>query len=263
MQASALSQYESNNIAVQMALLEYSKPRLKARFVTQDIELREAQRLRANVFATEYGVSFEGSNGFDKDHFDDFCEHINVYDEANGLLVATTRLLTGERAKLAGSFYSAQEFDITALENKLEGRILEIGRTCVHEDYRSGSAITVLWSTLADYLISRNFRYLLGCASISLRDGGHNFAAIMPELRRQYFVDESLRVKPVRGLFIDASLGSAKTSLPPLLKAYLRMGCKIGGEACWDHEFNCADVFVLLDVFTLTGRYAQRFLKAG
>ena len=47
------------------------------------------------------------------------------------------------------------------------------------------------------------------------------------------------------------------------LKAYLRMGCKIGGEACWDPEFHCADVFVLLDVAALAGRYAQRFLKAG
>jgi putative hemolysin len=151
---------------------------------------------------------------------------------------------------------------MTAME-KLQGRVLEIGRTCVHEEYRSGAAITVLWSALADYLLSQDFSYLLGCASISLRDGGHNFAAIMPELREQHFVEPALRVLPHRGLSIDAPAGSAKVNLPPLLKAYLRMGCKIGGEACWDPEFHCADVFVLLDVATLAERYAQRFLKAG
>lgn len=261
MQAVALNQVNSAMIPAAMQPVR-NKPRLEARFVRHASELREAQRLRAEVFGEEYGVRFDDPEGLDRDRFDEFCEHLNVYDVANGLLIATTRLLTREKARLAGSFYSAHEFDMTALE-KLPGRVLELGRTCVHADYRSGAAITVLWSALADYLINENFSYLLGCASISLRDGGHNFAAIMPQLREQHFVEEELRVQPLRGLCIDAPEGEAKASLPPLLKAYLRMGCKIGGEACWDPEFHCADVFVLLDVAALAGRYAQRFLKAG
>lgn len=263
MQAVILNQQEiTATVLASSTTPERNKPRLEARFVRHDSELRDAQRLRAQVFAEEYGVHFDDPDGLDRDDFDAYCEHLNVYDVANGLLIATTRLLTREKARLAGSFYSAHEFDMTALE-KLDGRVLEIGRTCVHEDYRSGAAITVLWSALADYLLSQDFSYLLGCASISLRDGGHNFAAIMPELRQQHFVEESLRVQPHRGLCIDAPEGTGKASLPPLLKAYLRMGCKIGGEACWDPEFHCADVFVLLDVSALAGRYAQRFLKAG
>ncbi|MGH8492495.1 MAG: GNAT family N-acetyltransferase [Moraxellaceae bacterium] len=261
MQAVALNQFESaQHLAA--ATSARNKPRLEARFVRHVSELREAQRLRAEVFASEFGVKFDDPDGLDRDSFDDFCEHLNVYDVANGRLIATTRLLTREKARLAGSFYSAHEFDMTAME-ALKGRVLEIGRTCVHEDYRSGAAITVLWSALADYLLSQNFSYLLGCASISLRDGGQNFAAIMPELREQHFVEPGLRVKPYRGLTIEAPVVSTKACLPPLLKAYLRMGCKIGGEACWDPEFHCADVFVLLDVSALAGRYAQRFLKAG
>ncbi len=262
MQALVLSQHEIKPAMLPAATPERNKPRLEARFVRHNSELREAQRLRAQVFASEFGVHFDDPDGLDRDSFDDFCEHLNVYDVANGLLIATTRLLTREKARLAGSFYSAHEFDMTAMD-ALPGRVLEIGRTCVHEDYRSGAAITVLWSALADYLLSQDFSYLLGCASISLRDGGHNFAAIMPELRQQHFVEESLRVQPHRGLCIDAPEGTGKASLPPLLKAYLRMGCKIGGEACWDPDFHCADVFVLLDVSALAGRYAQRFLKAG
>lgn len=260
MQAMALNPVDMNTVVLPVAVPARSRPRLEARFVSRDDELREAQRLRADVFGAEYGVSF--ADGIDADRFDAFCDHLNVYDVANGLLIATTRLLSRERARLAGGFYSAGEFDLSALE-ALPGRVLEIGRTCVHADYRSGAAITVLWSALADYLLRQEFSYLLGCASISLRDGGHAFAAIMPGLRAQHLTDTGLRVVPHRGLSIDAPAGSSTLSLPPLLKAYLRMGCKIGGEACWDPEFNCADVFVLLDVAALSERYAQRFLKAG
>lgn len=243
---------------------ERTKPRLVAEFASTAKALRKAQRLRAKVFGEEYGIEFNNPEGLDCDSLDAFCEHLNVYDMADdGRLVATTRLLSSEQARLAGGYYSAHEFDMSAIE-RLPGRVLELGRTCVHPNYRSGAAITVLWSAIADYLMAQGFSYLVGCASISLRDGGHNFAAIMPELRARYFVDSELRVSPLRGLSIDAAAGeTAPASMPPLLKAYLRMGCKIGGEACWDPEFNCADVFVILDVASLSARYAQRFLKAG
>ncbi|MCD6060866.1 MAG: family N-acetyltransferase [Moraxellaceae bacterium] len=258
MQAVAQNSHASPAVIGTIIPARSNKPRLEARFVRHQQELREAQRLRADVFGAEYGARFDG---LDHDHFDAYCDHLNVYDTANDLLVATTRLLTSERARLAGSFYSAHEFDMTALQ-QLPGRLLEIGRTCVHPDYRSGAAITVLWSSLADYLMRQDFSYLLGCASISLRDGGHNFAAIMPELREKHLVEPALRVVPRRAVSSDTP-AAIPASLPPLLKAYLRMGCKIGGEACWDPEFQCADVFVLLDVATLSARYAQRFLKAG
>lgn len=239
-----------------------NKPRLEARFARHERELYEAQRLRADIFGAEYGARFDTPGGLDSDHFDAFCDHLNVYDTANHLLVATTRLLTSEKARQAGGFYSAHEFDMTTLE-RLPGRVLEIGRTCVHPDYRSGAAIAVLWSALADYMMGRNFSYLLGCASISLRDGGHNFALIMPELRDRHFVEPALRVVPRRTVPLRLPTAKGTAALPPLLKAYLRMGCRIGGEACWDPGFDCADVFVLLDVAAMSARYAQRFLKAG
>jgi putative hemolysin len=262
MQAVALNPHANPMTLTAVVIPTRQKPRLEARFVRREHELREAQHLRAQVFGAEYGVRFDDAEGLDRDAFDAYCEHINVYDTANHLLVATTRLLTGEQARQAGSFYSAHEFDMTALD-RLPGRVLEIGRTCVHPDYRSGAAITVLWSALSDYLVRQDFSYLLGCASISLRDGGHNFAAIMPELREAHLVEPALRVVPRRSVLVDAVPVAGAASLPPLLKAYLRMGCRIGGEACWDPEFQCADVFVLLDVAAMSARYAQRFLQAG
>lgn len=241
--------------------VERAKPRLKACFANSADMVVAAQRLRADIFGSEYGVVFDGPDGLDIDAYDAHCLHLNVYDVANDLLIATTRLLSDEQAVLTGGFYSSQEFDLSALSCR-PGRTLEVGRTCVHPDYRSGAAITVLWSTLADYLMSEGFSRLIGCASISLADGGTTLASVMPTLREKHFVGDELRVSPNREIMLS-SIGTGAVSVPPLLKAYLRMGCKIGGEACWDPEFNCADVFILMDVQALAGRYAQRFLKTA
>lgn len=238
-----------------------SRPRLSARMASSEDDVVRAQQLRADVFGSEYGVDFEQTGGIDRDHYDAFCQHVMIFDDASGALVATTRLLGQEQAERAGGFYSAQEFDLSALA-RLSGRVLEVGRTCVHPDYRSGAAIGLLWSTLAEYLLQEGFDYLIGCASISLADGGTTLASVMPNLRDNYLVGPELRVSPNRGIVL-ASPGTGPVSVPPLLKAYLRMGCRIGGEACWDPEFNCADVFIVLDVEALSGRYAQRFLRSA
>lgn len=239
-------------------------PRYVAGFAETRQEMRAAQRLRAEVFSAEYGVRFSHPLGLDADGYDEHCLHLNVYDTRQSRLIATTRLLTGERARQAGGFYSAGEFDLTALLPNLDGRVLEIGRTCVHPDYRSGAAITVMWSALADYLLEQDFAYLIGCASIHLAGDGGRCRAILDSLEKERFLPEAWQVHPRQRLPSSPSLyGDADAVLPPLLKAYLRMNARIGGEACWDPEFNCADLFVLLDVSALSGRYAQRFLRAA
>lgn len=241
------------------------QPKFIAQFAHNAASIQAAQRLRAQTFSAEYGVHFDHPTGLDIDSYDAFCQHLNVYDTTTGQLIATTRLLSDQQAVLAGGFYSAQEFDMSCLMPHLEGRVLEIGRTCVHADYRSGAAITVLWSALADYLVEEEFSYLIGCASISLEETGERFAAIMATLDEEKFVQPAMRVKPKLAMprLVSAHHVETKVSLPPLLKAYLRMNAKIGGEACFDTAFNCADMFIVLDVATLAGRYAQRFLKTA
>jgi putative hemolysin len=51
-----------------------------------------------------------------------------------------------------------------------------------------------------------------------------------------------------------------KPKLPPLLKAYFSLGAKACGEPYWDRDFNCADVFVLVNVSDLHPRYTRHFL---
>ena len=135
-------------------------------------EVREAQRLRYRIFAEECGVQLPTrSLGIDEDEFDFYCDHLIVRDTDRDEVVGTYRILTSWKAKEAGRFYSETEFDLTKLK-PLVPRIVEVGRSCIHPDYRQGGVITLLWAGLAQYMMRGGYEYLMGCASISLADGG-------------------------------------------------------------------------------------------
>ena len=184
--------------------------------------------------------------------------HIGVRDLSTGRLVATTRLMDHEVASKLGSFYSEGEFAIQGLSD-LQGPILELGRTCVDPQYRNGATIGVMWAELAEILNEGGYRYLMGCASISMRDGGVQALAIMRRLRNENLCSDQLQVvprTPLPGLELSEQVTA---QLPPLLKGYLRAGAKICGEPCWDPEFRTADIFVLLNREDLCPRYARHF----
>ncbi|MGB8517633.1 MAG: GNAT family N-acetyltransferase, partial [Gallionella sp.] len=138
-----------------------------------EAEVQEAQRVRFKVFAEEMGAKIPNKeSGLDVDRYDAFCDHLLVRDNEDNKVVGTYRMLPPEQAVKAGGYYSETEFDMTRLAN-LRDRMVEVGRSCVHPDYRDGATITQLWSGLADYIVKNNHEYLIGCASISMSDGGH------------------------------------------------------------------------------------------
>ncbi len=220
-------------------------------------EVREAQQLRYRIFAEEMGADIDGgSDGIDADRFDPYCDHLLVRNAA-GQVVASTRLLSDARAAEIGEFYSEHEFEMDAIR-QLDGRKLEVGRTCVDADYRTGSTIAVLWSGLADYVADRQFDYLFGCASIPL-DHTDDAQRVINVLHTRYLSAPDLRVAPrvplpLYGIDFD------KVRMPPLLKAYVSLGARACGKPFWDKKFACADVFMLLNLRELHPRYARRFL---
>ena len=224
--------------------------RLQAERLLGPAALQEAQALRFRVFSAEFDAKLKGAElGLDMDDYDLHCTHIGVRDLNSGELVATTRLLDRQAAAGLGRFYSEEEFSLHGL-TRLEGPLLEIGRTCVDAAYRNGATIAVLWSELAEVLNEGGYRYLMGCASIPMRDGGIQARAVMQRLRDRYLSTEHLRAEP-------------RQPLPPLLKAYMRLGAKICGEPCWDPDFQVADVFILLKRDELCPRYARHFKAVG
>lgn len=221
-----------------------------------------SQQLRYRVFAEEMGARLHSATaGIDEDRFDAYCQHLLVRERDSGRIVATTRLLVDEQARRAGGFYSQSEFAMETIL-ALPGRRLEVGRTCVDPGYRQGAAIAVLWSGLAAFVSLHHIDYLFGCASIGLEDGGVRAHAIMDRVRQQAMTDPTVRVVPRHALPAAPAYepDRVKAPLPPLLKAYFRLGAQAAGEPCLDEDFNVADVFVLVDVDRIDAGYSRHFL---
>ncbi len=240
----------------------HSKGRLYVELATTINDIRASQALRYQVFATELGATVGGAeHGLDQDHFDQYCQHLLVKESSSGRVISSTRLLLSEQAKLAGGFYSENEFAMSTLYS-LPGRSVEVGRTCVDPGFRQGAAIAVLWSGLADFIKQFEIDYLFGCASIEMDDGGVLVQAIMNNVRQREMSDGKWRVIPKNPLppLPEGAQNTVSAPLPPLLKAYFRLGAKACGEPCYDADFNCADILVLVDIAKLDSSYARHFL---
>lgn len=229
-----------------------------ARTVT---EIEEAQRLRYKVFAEEMGASLVSADEeIDRDIFDSYCEHLLVRDSAANKVIGTYRILPPDGARAIGSYYSDTEFDLTRLAH-LRNNMVEVGRSCVHMNYRDGATISRLWGGLADYMCRHKHEYLIGCASISMRDGGHYAASVYHKVHKQHAAPAEYRVFPRCPLPLDALDKTLDVSIPPLIKGYLRLGAYIGGEPAWDPDFNTADLFIMLPMSRLNAKYARHFMR--
>jgi putative hemolysin len=227
-------------------------------------EVREVQRLRYKVFIEAMGLSsLANAEGLDQDEYDDYCDHLIVRDTKTLKVVGTYRVLSPQAARKIGQFYSESEFDLSRLNN-LRNSIAEAGRACIHPDYRSGGVIMMLWAGLAAFMKREQCEYLIGCASISLADGGHNAAALYRALADTNLSPAEYRVTPHLPFPIERELVTASghvATVPPLIKGYLRGGAWICGEPAWDPDFHSADLFMLLPLAKLDKRYARHYLK--
>jgi putative hemolysin len=236
--------------------------RLTVGFARTEGEIHDAQRLRYRVFAGEMGANLPSRTpGIDYDVYDPYCEHLVVRDSGSGEVVGNYRILSPENAQKIG-YYSENEFDLTRLQH-LRPRLVEIGRSCVHPDYRNGATIALLWSGLAHYMTERGHDYLMGCASISMADGGHAAASLYNRLSGNLGPQE-YRVFPRCPLPLAALRRDSPAETPPLIKAYLRAGAWVCGEPAWDPDFNTADLPILMPMGRVSGRYARHYLgKTG
>lgn len=245
------------------------EPEFEVRWARHTDEVRAAQRLRHEVFVGEMGARLtlppHAPAGHDVDLFDDFCEHLLVRtlatDEAPAQVIGTYRVLTPAAARRAGGYYSDTEFDLTRLR-PLRDRMAELGRSCVHPQYRSGGAILALWGALADFMSRNQLDTMVGCASIGMRDGGHTAASLWARLRASHLAGLEHQVRPRLPLPVDELDQSLDVEPPALIKGYLRCGAKVLGAPAWDPDFNTADLPLLLRLSDLPARYRRHFLGA-
>lgn len=233
-------------------------------------DIRDVQRLRYEVFAGEMGAQINHSGDgagdrLDRDAFDDHCEHLVVRtratDHCAAAVVGTYRVLTPDAARRAGGYYTATEFDLSTLA-PLQGQLAELGRSCVHRDHRSGPVILSLWAALARFLNDNGLNTVIGCASVSMHDGGHVAASLWHQLRQRHLGPDAFRVTPRLPLPVDQLNGGLEVALPALIKGYLRCGAKMLGAPAWDPDFNTADLPMMLRLSDLPPRYRKHFLGA-
>jgi putative hemolysin len=234
--------------------------RYVAEVARDEATIRASQALRYRVFAEEMGAHLHSRvEGLDYDEIDDYCDHLLVRDTQTGQIVACTRLLTDAQARRFGRFYSEGEFELEGVL-ALPGRFLEIGRTCVDPTQRGSVVLGTLWNGLAEYVTAGRFDYLMGCASISPGPSGFAVDAVYRRIAPEQFGPSELRVKPRIPVPASKRCTRDESGIPPLLQAYLRLGCWIVGEPYWDEDFNVMDVFILLDLSRMQARYERRFI---
>jgi putative hemolysin len=233
-----------------------------------EAEVREAQALRYQVFAVEMGARLAQPKGtpagLDIDLFDAYCEHLLLRaggeDGEPGPVVGTYRVLTPGAAKRAGGLYSDTEFDLTRLR-ALRPRLAEIGRACVHPEHRSGSgsgsAILTLWGALTEFVIRNGLDTVIGCASVSMRDGGHFAASLWRQMAATHLAPIDCQVRPRLPLPLGHLRQNLRVEPPALIRGYLRCGAKLMGEPAWDPDFNTADLPLLLRTVDLPARFRR------
>ena len=209
-----------------------AKRQLRVSLASSEEEILAAQKLRWRIFADELGARLPSRTpGVDRDIYDPYCDHLIVRDEESDRVIGTYRILSPDAARRIGGYYSETEFDLTRLGH-LRDNLVEIGRSCIDADFRTGGVITLLWGGLARYMHQRGYDYLMGCASLGMRDGGHNAAGVYNALS-EHMAPLEYRVFPRCPLPLDRLEPTPKPELPPLVKGYLRAGAWVCGEPAW------------------------------
>lgn len=251
------------------------EPRFQLRFAQDAADLRAAQRLRYRVFVEELGSDgpmVDHAAQLEADRFDPDYDHLMLIDVTRSddpleQCVAVYRLLTGEKAEKLGRFYSEDEYDLTPLKTSGK-RLLELGRSCVAKEYRGGTALFHMWTGLAKFVIEEGFDILFGTASFFDADVARH-AESLSLLHHRHLAPKELRARAVAAHFQTMDIvpedqidrKRAMLAIPPLIKAYLRMGGTVGEGAYVDLAFDTVDVLLILDVAEISPRQREMYTK--
>lgn len=219
--------------------------KFRATEATTPDTLAEAQALRGLCFGLE--------GGLDTDLFDHRHRHFIVRDAQSGQAVCCFRLLVLDGAQIDDS-YAAQYYHLHALAS-YDGRMMELGRFCVHPDARDPDIVRVAWAALTDVVDREDIKLLFGCSSFSGTDKAP-FLDAFALLKARHLAPTSWRPKiKAPDVFRFGALLRRKPDLkkamlrmPPLLRTYLMMGGWVSDHAVVDRHMNTLHVFTGLEI---------------
>jgi L-ornithine Nalpha-acyltransferase len=245
--------------------------RYRVKLAETEAERAGAQRLRYRVFVEEMGAHAtpeEVAARQEWDDFDPYFDHLILLSLDPAItdpldrVVGVYRLMRSEVAAAGRGFYGAGEYDLTPIV--ASGRqSVELGRSCVAPEHRGGPGMHLLWNGLAAYVLEREIQLLFGVASFHGTDPAP-LAEALSYLHHEHLAPPDLRVRAQPAHYLDMNLmpreaidaPRALQAIPPLIKAYLRVGGFVGDGAFIDRDFNTIDVCVVMD----TGRMTERYL---
>jgi putative hemolysin len=248
---------------------------LEVRRAQSEAEIAAAQALRYRVFYDEMGARPSEAMAAAKrdfDQLDEVCDHLLVLDhnidDPVARVVGTYRMnLQDPAGGRTEDFYSADEYDLTRLMDH-PSRLLEVGRSCVAADYRRGAVMQLLWLGIAEYMAENDVGIMFGCASFPGADPAQH-AEALSYLYHHHLAPPELRTRALGTRHVGMDMlpkdrveggNRASASLPPLIKAYLRLGGYVGDGAVIDHQFNTVDVCVIVEASRIAEKYYKFFL---
>ncbi len=246
------------------------------RLAETDEERASAQRLRYRVFVEEMGAQATGEQAAlrrEWDAYDAFFDHLVLIDRSAAVsdpldrVVGVYRLMRDSAARAGPGFYCASEYDLAKLLDCGRSAV-ELGRSCVAREHRGGVSMHLLWNGLADYVLTRDIEVLFGVASFPGVDPAP-LSEALALLHHAHLAPDDLRVRALPEGFVDmnampeAAIDRVRAlrAIPPLIKAYLRLGGFVGEGAFVDRAFNTVDVCVVMDTGRMTDRYRRYYRR--
>ncbi|MEM9473898.1 MAG: GNAT family N-acyltransferase [Pseudomonadota bacterium] len=248
-------------------------PQFSLRLARTPEDVAAAARLRYAVFVEELGGDgplVDHDARLEQDRFDPFFDHLILVDDArpaDDRVVGVYRLMRNDQAAAAGQFYSEDEYDLALLRDS--GRpLLELGRSCLHRDYRGGTAMMHLWQGLAAYVEDHGVEILFGVASFHGTDID-TLAGPLSLLHHRHLAPPEMRVRALEAHFQPMDLmpedaidrAAAMRAVPALIKAYLRLGGTVGEGAFIDRPFNTTDVCLVMDTARINDKMRALYTR--
>jgi len=254
---------------------------LEVRLATTLAEVDAAQALRYKVFYEEMGAQPTDemlARKRDFDRYDEHCQHLLIIDHKleNSPIVGTYRMIRRCAAEKCGGFYSSTEYDISAIV-EYPGELLELGRSCIAADYRTGAVMQILWRGIAAFIVAYDVKLLFGCASFQGTDV-EKLTLPLSYLYHHHLAPPALRARALPGRYVDMCRlpreafdpntafdklkfdpRGGSQSLPPLIKGYIRVGCAVGDGAVIDEQFNTTDIFIVVKTDLIADRYTKHY----
>lgn len=247
--------------------------KLHIRLAETAAEIYAAQALRYRVFYEEMAAQPTPEMAAAKrdfDSFDEFCDHLLVFDTTRSganAVIGTYRVMRREAAARRGQFYTIDEYDIGCLLS-YPGEIMELGRSCIDADYRTGSTMQLLWRGIAEYIFYHDVELLFGCASLP-GVNPNDLAVSLTYLYHHHLAPPALRPRAIESRYVDMDMLAPDTitprkalhKLPPLIKGYLRLGGFIGDGAVVDYQFGTTDVCIVIKTDLVTDKYIRHYAR--